>query len=202
MRLANFFLPLFATKPPAFSAHGEQKGQKEHGMSTIFLFKLFCQFYFLKSLKHGSYYIRYSRSKSGWFDATTFEEWFFSLALPELKKKNGTRVLMGDNLSSHLSLKVIKACRENSIKFICLPPNSTDYLQPLDVAFFGPLKREWRKILNDYKNDHANESAVRKDRFPQLLKLLWNNVILKNGAENLRNGFEKCLSRERILAGK
>ena len=29
---------------------------------------------------------RYNRSKSGWFDETTFQDWFFSMLLPDLKK--------------------------------------------------------------------------------------------------------------------
>lgn len=37
---------------------------------------------------------RYSTSPSGWFDAKTFEEWFFSSALEILKKQDGPKVLM------------------------------------------------------------------------------------------------------------
>ena len=142
---------------------------------------------------------RYTCSKSGWFDATTFEEWFFSLAFPFLKKKEGKKALIGDNLTSHFSLKVLKACKDNDIKFVCLPPNATDYLQPLDVAFFGPMKRKWREILDMYKADFPNLSAVKKDLFPQLLKRLWQEMET-TASTNLKNRFERCLSRERILS--
>lgn len=144
---------------------------------------------------------RYSCSKSGWFESNTFEEWFYSLALPFLNKKEGTKVLIGDNLSSHFSVKVIETCRKDNIKFICLPPNATDYLQPLDVAFFAPFKRHWRALLDKYKLDNPNESAVKKDKFPQLLNMLWEN-ILPNSSKNLQNGFQRCLSRKEILADK
>ena len=126
---------------------------------------------------------------------------FFSIALPQLKKLIGPKALMGDNLSSHMSVKVIAACKQNDIRFICLPPNATDFLQPLDVAFFGPLKREWRKILSAYKNDFPSESAVRKDKFPQLLKILIDRATATSDV-NLQNGFKKCLSRDAVLAEK
>ena len=94
---------------------------------------------------------RYNRSKSGWFDETTFQDWFFSMLLSDLKKQQGKKVLIGDNLSSHLSESVIKACNDNNISFVCLLPNSTHLLQPLDVAFFTPLKRLWRHLLRGCK---------------------------------------------------
>lgn len=43
---------------------------------------------------------RYNRSKSGWFEATIFEDWFEFLLLPPLKKLEGTKVIIRDNLSS------------------------------------------------------------------------------------------------------
>lgn len=94
---------------------------------------------------------RYSNTPSGWFDAKAFEEWFTSTMLPVLKKKEGIKVMIGDNLSSHISPRVLELCNENNIRFVCLPPNSTHLTQPLDVAFFHPLKEAWRKIMSEYK---------------------------------------------------
>ncbi|XP_037068042.1 uncharacterized protein LOC119089446 [Pollicipes pollicipes] len=56
--------------------------------------------------------------------------------LPYLQRKTGGKAIVGDSLSSHLSRRVIKACKENDISFICLPPSSTHQTQPLDVVFF------------------------------------------------------------------
>lgn len=60
---------------------------------------------------------RYNRSRSGWFDYVTFEDWFFKIALPRLKRQEGKKLLIGDNLISHFSLKVLQACEENDIAF-------------------------------------------------------------------------------------
>ena len=56
---------------------------------------------------------RYNRSKSGWFDLQSFSDWFPTIALKYLKKLPGKKVLIGDNLSSHLSLEVIRSREEN-----------------------------------------------------------------------------------------
>jgi len=64
-----------------------------------------------------------------------------------VRRRPGKHVLLGDNLSSHLSVEVIDSCREHNVEFVCLPVNSTDKMQPLDVGFFAPLKGAWRKLL-------------------------------------------------------
>ena len=99
---------------------------------------------------------RYNRTKSGWFDALTFEDWFITLVVPALKKLVGRKVIIGDNLVTHLSVKVLKLCEENNIGFIALPPNSTHLTQPLDVAFFRPMKIAWRKQLSCWKEKRQN----------------------------------------------
>lgn len=91
------------------------------------------------------------QSHEVWFDRQVFEDWFISLMLPILKRQEGTKVVIGDNLSSHISLEVLHLCEENSIKFIPLPPTATHLLQPLDVAFFHPLKSHWREVLTNWK---------------------------------------------------
>lgn len=141
---------------------------------------------------------RYSCSKSGWFDNDTFEDWFIKVFLPVAKTKE-TTALIGDNLSSHFSKDVLQLCRKYNVKFICLPPNSTDKTQPLDVAFFRPLKIKWRKILNAWKTSHPKESSVPKTVFPKLLKELTGEL----NKENLISGFKKCgiypLDRHQVL---
>jgi len=101
--------------------------------------------------------------------------------------------LLGDNLSSHISPKVIDACEKNEIKFVCLPPNSTHLTQPLDVAFFKPLKTAWRKIITEYKDSPAGctKTSLQKQHFPELLNKLLI-AVEPNQAKNLKSGFRKC----------
>lgn len=135
---------------------------------------------------------RYNRTKSGWFDHQVFEDWFVSLMLPILKKQEGVKVIIGDNLSSHINLEVIRLCEENNIKFIALPPNATHLLQPLDVAFFRPMKSHWRHVLSSWKKSLAGSrcTSIPKDQFPTLLGKLMD--ALEAGREqNLKAGFRK-----------
>jgi hypothetical protein len=73
----------------------------------------------------------FTSSPSGWFDTFTFGEWFHKQFLPIARRQPGKKMLLGDNLSSHLSVDVINTCRKENIEFVCLPPNSTDKMQPL-----------------------------------------------------------------------
>ena len=84
---------------------------------------------YMELTRNGPKGARYNRTKSGWFDEATFEDWFFNMLLPHAQQQEGKKVLLGDNLSSHLSEAVVKACKENDIAFVCLLPNATHLLQ-------------------------------------------------------------------------
>lgn len=134
----------------------------------------------------------YNRTKSGWFDQFCFEDWIKTIAIPYLKKQSGKRILIGDNLSSHLTTEVIKICYENDVHMIFLPANATHLTQPLDVAFFRPMKMAWRKILEEWKVGPGHrEASLQKDVFPRLLGKLMKS-IQEMGPENVRSGFRKC----------
>ena len=95
--------------------------------------------------------------------------------------------MVGDNLSSHFSSEVLDLCKKE-ISFVCLEPNSTHLSQPLDVAFYWPLKHKWRKILKELKLHNSRQATLPKDAFPRLLKQLEESLNLKN----LVSGFKTC----------
>ena len=134
---------------------------------------------------------RYNTSASGWFDGCIFTDFFTSLALPILKKLPGKKILVGDNLSSHISDEVISLCQQHNIEFVCLPANSTDKLQPLDVGYFGPMKKAWRKILLDFKLKNPKEATIPKADFPRLMKALLDKEEL-DGKTKMPAAFQKC----------
>ncbi|XP_028037361.1 uncharacterized protein LOC114248348 [Bombyx mandarina] len=132
---------------------------------------------------------RYNRSKSGWFDSTVFQDWFNSVIIPWADKLDGPKLIIGDNLSSHLNIDIVSKCEERNIRFTFLPPNSTHISQPLDVAFFGPLKRKWRDILTQYKIHNPAEPQINKAHFPMLLKSLLEAIEI-NSKANICAGFK------------
>ena len=159
-------------------------------------------------MENGPEKARYNTSKSGWSDSTCFGDWFFTTIVPYCKKldaENGKcepKVLIGDNLSSHLSPKVLQACKELNVRFVFLLKNSTHLTQPPDVVFFKPMKSAWRKILTDYKLKHCTQSTIPKNDFPLLLKTLYDEMETTS-QQHLKNGFETCgiypFSPEKVL---
>ena len=139
----------------------------------------------------GPPHARYNHSKSGWFDQFCFEDWFQNCFLHHTRHLSGSKVLIGDNLSSHFNASVIRLAQQHDVKFICLPSNATHLIQPLDVAFFGPLKSQWKNILGAWKRSNASMSqALSKDAFPGLLKRLNQQLQTESGKnENLVSGF-------------
>ncbi|XP_045765788.1 uncharacterized protein LOC123867662 [Maniola jurtina] len=113
---------------------------------------------------------RFNRTTSGWIDAPTFRDWFITSFLPHADRLDGRKVLIGDNLSSHLDSDVLEKCQSHNISFICLVPNSTHICQPLDVGFFRPMKTAWRKTLEEWKKFNLKAGTVPKEAFPRLLK--------------------------------
>ncbi|KAJ4440872.1 hypothetical protein ANN_10719 [Periplaneta americana] len=51
----------------------------------------------------------YNSNSSGWFDLRMFCDWFNKILLPYARKLDGRRVIVCDNLCSHLSVDVISS---------------------------------------------------------------------------------------------
>lgn len=134
---------------------------------------------------------RFNRTSHGWFDSSTFTDWFKTCLLPHLHTLQGPKVVIGDNLSSHFTTEILNLCKDNDIRFVCLPPNSTHLCQPLDVAFFAPLKKAWRQILEEYKRSHSKAESLQKSDFPGLLKKILAGIG-NQCKSNMESGFKAC----------
>jgi len=125
--------------------------------------------------------------------------------LPRLKKLDGKKIVIGDNLSSHINVAVLEACTKFNIAFIALPPNSTHLTQPLDVAYFRPRKTAWRRILTHWKETGKGRKlpSLPIELFPELLNKLLVKMEVKD-AENMKSGFRKSgiypLDKNQVLA--
>lgn len=133
----------------------------------------------------------YNRSKSGWFDAATFQDWFEKIVVPWARKTQQSKVLVGDNLLSHINIDVLQSCQRLKKRFVLLTPNTTQLTQPLDVSFFRPVKDVWRKILTDLKLKQPNLNCVDKCILLQLLTKLLNELA-DNSQKIIQSGFKAC----------
>ncbi|KAL1399434.1 hypothetical protein pipiens_008219 [Culex pipiens pipiens] len=139
-----------------------------------------------------------------WADAFIFADWFKSVIIPYCRRFEGSKLLIGDNLSSHLSPEVVGLCEANQVKFTFLPANSTHLTQPLDVSLFRPMKGQWRQVLETNKMKSATGSqAFEKKHFPRLLRATLEGMDA-NLEKDIISGFVKCglapVNRKKVLA--
>lgn len=59
-------------------------------------------------------------------------------------------LLIMDNHNSHCTLEAWELAKSNYTIMLTIPPHSSHRLQPLDVSFFGPLKRAYNKECDMY----------------------------------------------------
>jgi hypothetical protein len=131
----------------------------------------------------------YNSSPSGWFDLFSFTDWFKKVFLRHVRHQPGRKLLIGDNLRSHISNEVIDLCKEKDIMFVCLPPNATHLMQPLDVGLFAPMKQAWRKQLTEASNLDPSTKHLSKKEFPSMLRDL---IDVLHPREIMPNAFARC----------
>ncbi|KAL5263911.1 hypothetical protein ACHWQZ_G005106 [Mnemiopsis leidyi] len=135
-------------------------------------------------------------------DGTRFLQYisWLNCEIIEAKIKKPVVVIM-DGFSGHISLSVLEEARKNEIILVKLPPNSTHYLQALDVAVFGPMKKIWGNITRKFYCQSQNKS-ITKSVFPVLLSSLMERMH-EEGTTNLVSGFRATgvwpLDKEHVL---
>lgn len=117
------------------------------------------------------------RSESGLITRENFFEYIANIFLPWLRKSNVPLpiLLFVDGHSSPLSMPLSDLCSQNGLIVISFLPNSTRFLQPLDVGMFHLLKKEWKKVMTNWRKEN-DETNVRKEDFAPLLDRVFNNL--------------------------
>jgi hypothetical protein len=92
--------------------------------------------------------------------------------LPIACRQPGKKMLLGDNLSSHLSVDIINTCRKENVEFVCLPPNSTDKMQHLVSDIWITFQK--------YSQNHC--STLYSRCFPTCTQqILYVNILFRWG---------------------
>ena len=125
----------------------------------------------------------YGISDSGWMTTQLFAEWF-QLFTKEVKER--PLLLLFDGHLTHISIAVLEKAIQEDVTIIKLPPHVTDKLQPLDVACFGPLKREWEKTLNNHISAVDPKQTMRTATFVDKLCEVWHKGL---SSENIKSRF-------------
>ncbi|KAJ8890504.1 hypothetical protein PR048_010013 [Dryococelus australis] len=113
---------------------------------------------------------RYNQAKSGLFDCYCFEDWVQTIATLYLRRLDDKKLLIGDNLSSHLSLE--------------------DFEEKITYHSYFFL---WKK------GPGRNESTIPKDKFPGLLKKLFHSLKEENVVADFKKCGIAPVSRNKVL---
>lgn len=81
-----------------------------------------------------------------------------------------------------------KTLNEQQTILYGLPPNTTHFLQPLDVSVFGPLKKGWAKEAKEWEEQH-NDEMITQVKFAKVFLPAYMKYVT---ADNIKSGFRKC----------
>ncbi len=89
-------------------------------------------------------------SDTGYSNDGLLLHWWKHFERHSAKRQVGEyRMLLMDSFESHCTLDFIDFCEQHKIVPFCIPPHSTQLLQPLDVVLFRSCKKAHRDILNE-----------------------------------------------------
>ncbi|XP_043275326.1 uncharacterized protein [Venturia canescens] len=92
----------------------------------------------------------YQCVKDGCINSTLFFIWLVHFKEHAKPTKEHPCLLILDNHVSHVSLKILDFCKKHGIILLPVPPHTSHRLQPLNIAFYGPLKKAFKKECDSF----------------------------------------------------
>ncbi|XP_028042420.1 uncharacterized protein LOC114252110 [Bombyx mandarina] len=133
---------------------------------------------------------RYNSTSSGWFDGFTFEDWVRTIVFDYFEDKTGTKILIGDNLASHLSIEIIKECETHRLPNIHPEARNENFKDSIDQTVLSMLK-EMRSVENVILREESeklyktNESCDDESNTEEILDNNLN-ILERTGLSNVR----------------
>lgn len=113
----------------------------------------------------------YMGDKSAYVNSEIFFKWLKEHFIP--RKPEGKTILILDGHSSHCSnVEMLEYAIEHQIILLCLPPHTTQFLQPLDRSFFKPFKSFYYEACNKFIKTNPTRKLSRL-KFGMLLSQAW-----------------------------
>ena len=130
----------------------------------------------------------YIMTPKGYFDDLGFFE-YRKFLVRQLPKDGKWRVLIFDGYGAHTMVKsTLDYLVANRIHAVCMPSHTSQFLQPLNVSCFGPVKHEFRLCLSDIQFKLGTE-AISKWELPCVFEM---GMELGCTPSNIMSGFRKC----------
>ncbi|CAH1276962.1 JRKL [Branchiostoma lanceolatum] len=129
----------------------------------------------------------YTYSESGFINTCLFEEWFLNTFMRHCHRERPVLLVL-DQHTSHISLKVLTTAMRENIILYGLPPHTSQYSQPLDVTVFSTLKAQWATTLETLQAADTKFLA-KKRNFPSIFSTVQDSSFTPN---NIKAGFRKA----------
>ena len=129
----------------------------------------------------------HAKSESGWIESELFMVWIKKVFLQYCGSQLPV-LLFVDGHASHITIDAIDLARDNSIILFCLPPHTTNALQPLDVSVFKSLKSHFSKAVHALSFT-KKDFIVSKREFACVVKTPFEKAF---SMSNIKAGFKKC----------
>ena len=82
---------------------------------------------------------------------------------------------------------ILVFCRDNGIVLYTLLPNATNILQVADVAYFGPIKKEYFKTSREFTQMTGESITLRN------IAVVFGKILEgPDHGKHIRNGFKTC----------
>jgi hypothetical protein len=122
----------------------------------------------------------YMNQKSAYISTSLFLTWLKTHFLP--RKPAGKVILILDGHWTHCnSVEMLEFADEHDIILLCLPSHTTQFLQPLDRAFFKSLKSSFGKACNSFIKANPTRKITRL-QFGHLLADAWSSSATVHNA--------------------
>lgn len=122
----------------------------------------------------------YMSQKSAYINTDLMFTWLKNHFIP--RKPPGKVILILDGHASHCnSPGMLEYAEEHDVILLCLPSHTTQFLQPLDRAFFKSLKLHFNNACNGYIRANPTRKISRL-QFGQLLSQAWSKAATVENA--------------------
>lgn len=130
----------------------------------------------------------YACHSSGWIQQEIFVQWITHFITNVKPTRDDPVILIVDGHYTHTrNLEVITVARENNVHIVCLPPHSTNKMQPLDVAFMSPFKTFYAQEITSWLKQNPGRVVT----VYQIGELFGRAYMRAAVVETAVNGFRK-----------
>lgn len=124
---------------------------------------------------------------SGWMTEDFFVKALEHFVMHIRPSKDNPALILMDNHSSHVNLRVVEFARKNSIIIVTFPPHCSHKLQPLDVTVYGPFKTRYRIAMNEWMLSNPGKTVT----IYQIGQFVKDAYLSAFSPQNITHGFLK-----------